>query len=306
MTLFIEDISRISDIPYTGENLRIDGLDYADSPRTGGSVVTFCNNRAYLKKINETPRAVALFCPVILVGSVAQRITVFLTPDPAGEFYHLHNALYEQTDFYDSFKFSPIIGRNCRIHERAVIKDGVVMGDDVVIEAGAVIEKGAVIGNRVVVGANSVVGAEGNATNYRVRGRLVRIRHAGGVVIGEDTVIGANCTVSKNVLNGMLEIGARCQIDNCVHIGHNAIIEDECVFSAGTVVCGGAVIRKGCYLAPGTVVRDKIELGERTRTHLGAVIVQKTQPDAVMAGFYAMPHHAWMMKTKEERQVFGS
>lgn len=303
----LKEISDITGLCYSGENRIVSHLCYADSGVENG--LSFCVSRAYLKKMIRAGLVKSVFCPGSLHESLTEEekenLSVVITDDPAGDFYYLHNYLYEKTGFYSEYDFEPVIGAGCDIHPTAFIERGVVVHDGAVIGPHVSIMKGSVIGKSVQIKANTVIGAEGNATNFKVKGRPSAIHHAGGVVIGDHSVVGSLCVISRNVLNGILKIGRECQIDNGVHIGHNSDIGDRCTLSAGSVVCGGVVMENECYLAPGTIVRDKIRLKQGTRTHLGTVLVSDTEDHAVMAGFYAMPHTSWLMKIKNDRQAYA-
>lgn len=299
----LSKIAEFSGLTLSGEDRAVTGLAYADSYDGREGVLSFACAKPYLKKAidNSEVSSIVSFEPT---DAGKKQKPVLVSNDPAGDFYFIHNYLCMNTDFYSEYDFTAKIDNGCRIHPSAIIEDGVVIRKGVDIGPGVVIHKGSIIGENVRIGANTVVGAEGNATAYKIRGRLMPVHYAGGIEIGENTVVGANSLLSRNILGGRLLIGKFCHIDNCVHVGHNASVGDECILSAGTVVCGGARIGEKSYMAPKTLVRDKITLASGTRTHLGAVVVSDSAENEILAGFYAMPHSAFMMKLTDERRNY--
>lgn len=130
--------------------------------------------------------------------------------------------------------------------------------------------EGSVRGTRIVVGPHSVIDS------------FVKIKPAGGsgdVEIGHHSVINSGCVLYTG--NGIrignyVSIAANCTFAPTNHAYHDMhrliqeqgflrskggiIIEDDVWIGANCVFLDGAVVRKGCVVGAGTVVRD--ELGE--------------------------------------------
>jgi UDP-3-O-[3-hydroxymyristoyl] glucosamine N-acyltransferase len=304
----LDEIRDVLQTDYIGANLKINSLCYADLETQTKAAISFCSNMNYIRRSMNIKSIKALFCTAEIYSNLSpeqrNRACFFLVEDPASVFYFLHNHLYENTVFYNEWDFSPKIGKNCCIHSTALIDDGVVMGNNVTIGPCTSVLRGSKIGNNVKIDSHTVIGCEGNATKHYVKGRLTHIHHAGGVEIGDDSFIGSQTAISRNVLYGRLSIGSSCQIDNCVHIGHNSRVDDRCVISAGTIICGNVSIGSDCYFAPGTIIRDKLRLGHGVTSHLGSVVVEDIDNNSTIAGFYAIPHLSWLMKTKDDRERY--
>lgn len=214
------------------------------------------------------------------------------------------------------------------VHPTAVIGDGVQLGKDVVIDAYVVIGARTRVGDRVRIGAHSVVGDEcelaadvrihAHVTTYAkvtvgersiihsgarlgtdgfgytfVAGQHRKVPQVGGVSIGADVEIGANCTVDRGSV-GNTEIGNGVKIDNLVHIGHNARVGDLSVIVAQVGISGSTILGKGVTLAGQSGLPGHLNIGD------GATIGAKSAPigdvpaGAVYTGFPARPHKEFL------------
>ncbi len=133
----------------------------------------------------------------------------------------------------------PQIGKNVRIHDRAVVIGQVELGDDVSLWPGAVLrgDMDAIrVGNRTSIQDNSVFHTD---TGYPA-------------IIGEDCVVGHQACVHA------CTVGNRCLIGIQSVILTGAQVGDECIIGAGAVVLENANIppRSLVLGVPGKVVRQ--------------------------------------------------
>ncbi|MCC6076415.1 acyltransferase [Pseudomonas sp. GCM10022188] len=140
-------------------------------------------------------------------------------------------------------------GRSVSIDDHCVVnalsREGVVFGDHVSIQKRTIIEctgslrylgKGLVLGNNVGVGSNSFLGC------------------AGGIEIGDDTIIGNYVSFhaenhnyadpelpirAQGVSHVGIKVGKGCWIGAKVTILDGAVIEDGCIVAAGALVTQG-------------------------------------------------------------------
>ena len=145
-----------------------------------------------------------------------------------------------------------VVGR-ARIAAGSVLEAGVVVGDDCVVGADCVIHPNVVlypgvrIGNRVELHAGAILGSDGFGYANE-GGRWVKVPQLGGVEVGDDVEIGANCTIDRGTI-GDTRIGARSKIDNLCHIAHNCVVGEDNAFAAA------------CFLSGSTVLGDRVTLG---------------------------------------------
>ena len=214
------------------------------------------------------------------------------------------------------------------VHPTAVLGERVVLGKDVVIEPYAVIQSGTRVGDRVWIGAHTVIGQDceldsevrlhAHVTLYskvRVGARTIihsgtrlgsdgfgytfaegqhqKVPQVGGVVIGSDVEIGANCTVDRGSV-GATEIGNGVKIDNLVHVGHNVRIGDLSIIVAQSGISGSTVLGKGVTMAGQSGLPGHLHIGD------GAIVAAKSAPigdvpaGATYTGFPARPHKEFL------------
>jgi UDP-3-O-[3-hydroxymyristoyl] glucosamine N-acyltransferase len=114
------------------------------------------------------------------------------------------------------------IGNNCLLYPNVVIYDGTVIGDNVVIHA------------------NTSVGSDAFYFKKRAE-NFEPLYTCGNVIIENDVVIGSNCTIDKGV-TATTKIGRGTIIDNQVHVGHDVLIGEMCLFAAQVGIAGACNI----------------------------------------------------------------
>lgn len=132
------------------------------------------------------------------------------------------------------------IGRNTVIMPGCFIGNNVRIGNDCVLHPNVIIYDGCTIGNRVTIHANTTIGSD--AFYFKKRETSFEpLYTCGTVVIEDDVVIGANCSVDKGV-SDVTRIGRASVLDNQIHVGHDVIIGEQCLFAAQTAIAGACNI----------------------------------------------------------------
>jgi len=180
------------------------------------------------------------------------------------------------------------IGNNVKIGAFVHIGKNVSIGDDCIIGSGVKIEGKVTMGKRCVIKANSVLGGQGFGFEYDEHGNPIHFPHLGEILIEDDVWIGACSTVEIGTL-GKTMICTGCKVDDLVQIGHNVFIDRNTLIMANSVICGGASIGKNCWIAPNSVIKEKIQVGNRAKVGLGAVVLKNVEPGMVVAGVPAKP-----------------
>ncbi len=151
------------------------------------------------------------------------------------------------------------------IHANAVVGEDVVIGEDSVIFPHVTLYPGTRVGRRVRIHAGAVVGSDGFGYQPQADGSLLKVPQIGGVEIGDDVEIGANCTIDRGTLAATV-LAAGVKLDNLVHVGHNSSVgEHSCLVAqvgiSGSVqigarskLLGQAGVVPHVQLAPDTVV----------------------------------------------------
>ncbi|MGB0933693.1 MAG: LpxD N-terminal domain-containing protein [Lishizhenia sp.] len=168
--------------------------------------------------------------------------------------------------------FSPFIaptgniGKNTTVDASALIFPNVFIGNNVTIGANVVLHAGCVIMDNttleenVIIGANTVVGHYAFYYKKKEDG-YHRMHSCGGVLIKKNAEIGALCTIDAGV-SAITTIGIGTKLDNQVHIGHDTIIGDYCLFAANVGVAGCVTIENKVTLWGQVGCASDVVLGE--------------------------------------------
>ena len=208
-----------------------------------------------------------------------------------------------------------VIGRGARLGARARIAshvsvgEGSIIGDDALLHAGARIGRNVRIGHRFIAQPCAVVGSDGFSFVTKEKSRAEaaretlgdasggdqdqswdRIHSLGGVVIGDDVEVGANCCIDAGTIRPTI-IGAGCKMDNQVHIAHNCEIGQDCLLAGQVGIAGSAKIGNNVVFGGQVGVADNIFIGDGVVAG-GASVVMSNVP----AGRVVMGHPATKME----------
>lgn len=163
------------------------------------------------------------------------------------------------------------IGKNVFIGPNCVIGEGCEIGDNTRIDANVTIYDHVKIGKRCHISSGAVIGADGHGYFLDENKRYKKIRHMGGVTIGDDVDIGANSCVDRGVLDDTT-IGNNTKIDNLVQVAHSVSIGSNCILTAGSVIAGSVVLGDYCWISPGAVVKNGVILNNETQLGMNSVV----------------------------------
>lgn len=99
-----------------------------------------------------------------------------------------------------------------------------------------------------------------------------------------DFQVGENVFILEdNTIQPFARIGHNVTLWSGNHIGHHAIIEDDCFLASHIVVSGGAQIGAGSFVGVNVTIRDHVTIGRKCVLGAGALILE----DAADEGVYA-------------------
>lgn len=239
---------------------------------------------AILERLKELGQAVVV-CPFSIDGA-----NCIVTDYPKGVFFkvlnHFFSCNFEHTISPRAVVESDNIGNNVHIGPHCHIGKNVAIGDNTIIHSNVVIECPCVIGRDCEIFSGVVIGTDGFGY-YVEDGVPHREQHYRGVVIGDNVDIGTNTCIDRGLLTDTV-IGNNVKIDNLCQIAHNVRIEDNCLVTAGTLLCGSSVIRQEAYLAPGSVVLNQIKVGQNATVGVNSVATYNVKDGITVFGTPAM------------------
>lgn len=162
-----------------------------------------------------------------------------------------------------------VIGARVRLGEKAVImanaviESDAVIGDRTVVNPCCVVSYRCLIGNDVILKSGCVIGAEGQGFAQDEHKRHHRIPQTGIVVIEDRVVIGANCTIDRATY-GETRVHAGCIIDAQCHLGHNVVLDEDCILVAQTGIAGSSRFGKRVVASGQTGVLDHVSVPDDT------------------------------------------
>jgi UDP-3-O-[3-hydroxymyristoyl] glucosamine N-acyltransferase len=274
--------------------------------------ITFITGSNYLKDLERTRASAAL----VPWDTPAMRLPLLRVENPRFAFARTLNLFYVKPYQASGISNKAVIGNNVvigtdpSIHPFVVVSDEVKIGDRVTLHPGVSIGKGSVIGddsivyanvsigenirigNRVILHAGTVLGSDGFGF-VTDAGRHHKIPQVGGVIIEDDVEIGGNCTIDRATLgNTVIKKGTK--LDNQIHVAHNVMIGEHCLFAAQTGIAGSSTLGNYVVLGGKVAVSDHISIGDHVMAGGGSGIARDVEAGQVIAGYYAMPIRDWL------------
>ena len=175
------------------------------------------------------------------------------------------------------------IGAKVAIGDGCVIGNGVSIGEDCILFPNVTITGNVTIGRRCIIKSGTVIGQFGFGFERDEAGIPVHFPHTGGVRIGDDVSIGANCTIDRATLGDTI-IEDHVKIDNKVQIAHNCHIKSCAMLAGGCSLAGGVTIGRFSWVSPNVTIYQHLSVGEYATVGMGSVVLRKIKDYDVVFG----------------------
>lgn len=97
--------------------------------------------------------------------------------------------------------------------------------------------------------------------------------------------IGENCLILDNVnIQPFVQIGNNVTIWCSNHIGHHAIIRDNCFITSHVVISGGVEIGESCFIGGNAMVGPQVKVGRSCIIGAAALVMQDAAENGVYPG----------------------
>lgn len=223
---------------------------------------------------------------VVVAPFKVDGVNSIITDYPKGVYFSILNHFFSK-DFTHTISsnaevLTNKIGENVHIGAGSYICADVIIGNNTIIHPNVTIICPCEIGNDCEIFPGVVIGSDG--FGYYMENDIPhREKHFRGVIIGNNVDIGANTCIDRGLITDTI-IQDNVKIDNLCHIGHNDIIERNCLLTAGSVIGGSTVVKKNAYLAPNSSVLNQIEVGSFSTVEMGAVVFRNVEDNLVVMG----------------------
>lgn len=149
------------------------------------------------------------------------------------------------------------------------------------------------IGARVRIGHCTVIGRPGFGWATGPNGAVRAIPQLGGVVIEDDVIIGALCTIDAGTL-GPTIVRRHAKIDAHVHVGHNGDIGEGAIIAAQSGFAGSVTLGRGVQVGGQVGIADHVTVGDGAKIAAKSGVIGDVPPGAIVAGYPAVPRGRWL------------
>jgi len=160
------------------------------------------------------------------------------------------------------------VGENTIIEPNVTICDNVVIGDNCYIQSGVYIGCDTVIGDSVIIQAGTLIGTDAFYFK-KENGKYIKWHSCGRVILENDVVIGAGCTINRGV-SGDTIVGEGTKLDSQVHLGHGVVVGKNCLIAAQAGIAGKSII------GDDVVIYGQVGIAQNLTIGNGAVILAKS------------------------------
>lgn len=110
-------------------------------------------------------------------------------------------------------------------------------------------------------------------------------RHMAGIApeIAESALIEAYVSVDAGTQRAT-RVGERTWIMKAVHVGHDAIIGDDCEIAPNVGIGGWVELGNGVRIGMNASIKNRVKIGDGARVGMGAVVIRDVPPGVVVVG----------------------
>jgi UDP-3-O-[3-hydroxymyristoyl] glucosamine N-acyltransferase len=283
----------------------------------GSGSLSFLVSRRHAEAARSS-RATAMIVPSEAPHPPGDTTTLIVTPDPYA--YYARVSVWFQSmlaaasvaGIHPTAVIAPSarigagvsIGPGTSIGEAATIGDGcdlgpgchvgadTSIGEGSRLHAGVTVYHGCTIGRRAIVHSGTVIGADGFGFAPSPDGWL-KIAQLGGVTIGDDVEIGANCAIDRGSLDDTV-IGDGCKLDNLVQVAHNVRIGSGTAIAGCVGIAGSAVIGARCMVGGGAGILGHLEICDGVTISAMSLVTRSIRQPGFYTGIFPLvPNDDW-------------
>jgi UDP-3-O-[3-hydroxymyristoyl] glucosamine N-acyltransferase len=259
-------------------------------------------------------RAAVLVVSMAFVPAVPEGKTLIVVPNPYLYFARL-TRLFAPT--FDASHIHPtaVIDPTVSLGERVSVGPNVVIGAHSNIGTGSIIDANCVIGSRVDLGSEcilfpnvtiysgvrigdrsrvhsgTVIGSDGFGYAPDTNKAWVKIEQLGGVEIGCDVEIGANCTIDRGAINNTV-IADGCKLDNQIQVAHNVQIGARTAIAACVGIAGSASIGADCLIGGAAGILGHLNVCDGVTISAMSLVTKSIVTPGMYTGIFPLQSNA--------------
>ena len=221
----LEELAKLINGKVVGDtNAVVDNLSTIQN--ANNSSITFLSNVKYIDLLNNSKASAVV---VDINFKEDSRFNYIKCNDPYIAYAQLSKIFKNDSEIKIPFIHkSATISKDAEVHESVYIGPNVYVGPNCKIYSGVEIHancslvKDVIIGSHSIIHHGTILGSEGFGYAPSDEG-YVKIEQLGGLSIGKNVEIGANCTIDRGALDDT-QIHDGVKLDNFVHIAHNVVL----------------------------------------------------------------------------------
>jgi UDP-3-O-[3-hydroxymyristoyl] glucosamine N-acyltransferase len=261
--------------------------------------LTFVESETAITRLAGASGCRCVLTTPALSAKVPDSLGVAVSDSPRRAFFALHDVLWRE-GFYGT-PVPSVRAATARVHPSASIAEsGVTIGENVIIEPHVSIMEGVSVGAGSVIRAGVVLGSEGFQVSLS-DGRVERVRHTGGVQLGERVEIQSNCCIDRALFGGWTTIGEEATLDKLVYVAHHVEMGARCRVGAGAAITGSVRIGDDAWIGPNATISDGVSIGRGAMVSLGSVVTRDVPSGARVTGNFAIPHEQFLKVLRQQR-----
>ncbi len=291
----LEELAAATDSEVVGNpDCYIDNLSTINSGREGS--ITFLTNQKYVDSL-ENCKASAII--VAKEFKEDKRFNYLKSDDPYMAYAALSKIFKDESESpIPSIHESAVISENSSIGNNVYIGPNVFIGPNCLIQDNVVIHANCSIVRNVSISSNSmihhgcVIGSDGFGFAPSKNG-YVKIEQLGGLKIGKDVEIGANCTIDRGAIEDT-EIQDGVILDNLIHIAHNVVLGKYSAIAASCAIAGSTKIGKNFKMGGLSGVLGHLEICDDVSVGAHTLITRDIKEPGDYVGIMpAQSHKDW-------------
>ncbi|MCI3922718.1 hypothetical protein MO973_21020 [Paenibacillus sp. TRM 82003] len=267
--------------------------------RTVDKIFTFLDNPKYVSEVNSNPNISCLICRSEHLDEILNHsIGIICVEEPKLSFFKIHNELITNHSILS--KVQSKVGNHCFISPSASISPyNVVIGDNVIIEDHVVIKENVSIGDGCIIRTGSVIGGQGYEYKREAQRSILRVVHAGKIIICNDVEIKEYCTIHQAVFEwDVTLIGAHSKLDAHSHIGHGTKVGNRVMIGSHGNLSGNITIGDDVNIGPGVTISNRLRIASRSNITLGSVVTKDVGSGKTVTGNFAIEHDDFIKDLK--------
>lgn len=281
------------------EYIKSEGIDYEYVGDCNLKIISYCplrelknNSITWIRDMKEEyNESMKQYINLLVVSNVKSNNNCICVNNPHKVYFKIIGEFFVSKEYECKVSKTAVVetknmGENISIGNFSYIGPNAILGDNIRIDHNVTIEGKVIIGDNTIIESGTVIGLCGFGHYKNDDGTSERIPHLGGVNIGKNCYIGANCTIARGTLSDTI-IGDYVKIDALCHIAHNDIIGNRVMITGGTKIAGSTIVKDDVWIGPNVTINNSLVIGEHSFIGLGSVVTKDVPSEKAVFGFPA-------------------